>query len=113
MEGWTNTMTIEYLINKESNELFTLKLLNDKGCDAILEYARGLASTEIETWTSKRQAYIVYDHRPSFGNYEYNGMFRTSNKMIDFYMYLIQKRIDNINKLEGCLQLEYTTEGAN
>ena len=112
-EGWMNTMTIEYLINKESNELFTLKLLDDKDCDAVLEYARRLASTEIETWTSTRQRYIVYDHRPSLGKYEYNGMFRASNKVIDFYIYLIQKRIDDINKLEGCLQLEYTTEGAN
>lgn len=111
MEGWMNTMTIEYLINKESDELFTLKLLNDKNCEVILDYVRALASTEIETWTSKRNTYIVYDHRPSFGNYEYNGMFRTSNKMIDFYMYLIQKRIDDINKLEGCLTLQY--EGAN
>ena len=104
-------MTIEYLINKENNEQFTLKLLNDKGCDAILEYVRGLVSVEIETWTSKRQRYIVYDHRPSFGDYEYDGMFRTSDKIIDFYMYLIQKRIDDINKLEGCLTLQY--EGAN
>ena len=104
-------MTIEYLINKESNELFTLKLLNDKDCDAVLEYARELASIESETWTSKRQRYIVYDHRPSFGNYEYEGTFRASNKIIDFYMYLIQKRIDDINKLEGCLTLQY--EGVN
>ena len=104
-------MTIEYLINKESNEQFTLKLLNDKNCEVILEYVRGLASTETETWTSRHQRYIVYNHRPSFGNYEYDGIFRVSNKMIDFYMYLIQKRIDDINKLEGCLTLQY--EGVN
>lgn len=114
MEGWMNTMTIEYLINKESNELFTLKLLNDKGCDAILEYVKGLASIETETWTSRYQRYISYDRRPPFsnsGDYEYEGTFRASNKTIDFYMYLIQKRIDDINKLEGCLTLQY--EGAN
>ena len=111
MEGWTNTMTIEYLINKENDEQFTLKLLDDKDCDAILEYARGLVSTEAETWTHKRKRYIVYDHRPPLGNYEYEGIFRASNKMIDFYMYLIQKRIDDINKLEGCLTLQY--EGVN
>ena len=104
-------MTIEYLINKENDEQFTLKLLNDKDCDAILEYVKELASTEAETWTHKRQRYIVYDYRPSFGEYEYEGIFRASNKMIDFYMYLIQKRIDDINKLEGCLTLQY--EGAN
>ena len=107
-------MTIEYLINKESNEQFTLKLLNDKGCDAILEYVKELASTETETWTSRHQRYISYDCRPPFsnsGNYEYEGVFRTSNKVIDFYMYLIQKRIDDVNKLEGCLTLQY--EGAN
>lgn len=113
-EGWTNTMTIEYLINKESNELFTLKLLNDKDCEVILEYVKELASTETETWTSRRQKYIVYNQRPTFsnsGNYEYEGIFRASNKIIDFYMYLIQKRIDDINKLEGCLTLQY--EGVN
>lgn len=113
-EGWTNTMTIEYLINKESNELFTLKLLNDKDCEVILEYVKELASTEAETWTSRRQKYIVYNQRPTFsnsGNYEYEGIFRASNKIIDFYMYLIQKRIDDINKLEGCLTLQY--EGVN
>lgn len=114
MEGWTNTMTIEYLINKESNEQFTLKLLNDKDCDVILEYAKELASIETETWTSRRQKYIVYNRRPTFliaGGYEYEGVFRASNKIIDFYMYLIQKRIDDINKLEGCLTLQY--EGVN
>lgn len=114
MEGWMNTMTIEYLINKESNELFTLKLPSDKDCEVILEYVRGLASTEIETWTSRHQRYIVYDHRPNFPiseGYEYAGMFRVSSKIIDFYMYLIQKRINDINKLEGCLILQY--EGAN
>ena len=114
MEGWTNTMTIEYLINKESDELFILKLPNDKDCEVILEYVKGLAATEAEEWTSRHQRYISYDRRPPFsnsGNYEYNGIFRTSNKMIDFYMYLIQKRIDDINKLEGCLTLQY--EGVN
>ena len=109
-----NTMTIEYLINKESNELFTLKLLNDKDCDAVLEYAKELVSIESETWTHKRLKYMVYSQRPAIRNavgYEYEGLFRASNKMIDFYMYLIQKRIDDINKLEGCLTLQY--EGVN
>lgn len=107
-------MTIEYLINKDGDEQFTLKLLNDKDCEMILEYVRGLASAETETWTSRRQKYIVYDQRPTFliaGGYEYEGLFRASNKIIDFYMYLIQKRIDDINKLEGCLTLQY--EGVN
>ena len=107
-------MTIEYLINKESDEQFTLKLLNDKDCNSVLEYAKELASIETETWTSRHQRYIVYDHRPTFPiseGYEYAGMFRTSSKIIDFYMYLIQKRIDDINKLEGCLTLQY--EGVN
>ena len=114
MEGWTNTMTIEYLINKESNELFTLKLPNDKDCDAVLEYVRELASIEAETWTNKRLKYITYSQRPAIRNagpYEYEGVFRASSKVIDFYMYLIQKRIDDINKLEGCLTLQY--EGVN
>ena len=114
MEGWMNTMTIEYLINKDSDELFTLKLLNDKDCNAVLEYVKELASIETETWTSRHQRYISYDRRPPFsnsGNYEYEGTFRASNKIIDFYMYLIQKRIDDINKLEGCLTLQY--EGVN
>ena len=111
MGGWMNTMTIEYLINKESDEQFTLKLPNDKDCDVVLTYVKELAFTETETWTSKRKRYIVYDYRPSFGDYEYEGTFRASNKIIDFYMYLIQKRIDDINKLEGCLTLQY--EGVN
>lgn len=107
-------MTIEYLINKESSEIFILKILNDKDCDAVLEYARELASIEAETWTNKRLKYMVYNQRPAIrnaGGFEYEGIFRTSNEMIDFCMYLIHKRIDNINKLEGCLTLQY--EGAN
>ena len=107
-------MTIEYLINKDSDELFTLKLPSDKDCEVILEYVKELASTETETWTNRHQRYISYDRRPPFsnsGNYEYEGTFRASNKIIDFYMYLIQKRIDDINKLEGCLTLQY--EGVN
>lgn len=114
MEGWMNTMTIEYLINKESNELFTLELLNDKGCEVILEYVKELATTETEMWKSVFNNYVMYDYEPIGtynGNFKFIGTFKTSSKLIDYYMYLIQKRIDDINKLEGCLTLQY--EGAN
>lgn len=107
-------MMIEYLINKESNELFTLELLNDKGCEVILEYVKELATTETEVWTSVHNNYMVYDFEPFgaySGGFKFTGVFRASSKIIDYYMYLIQKRIDDINKLEGCLTLQY--EGAN
>lgn len=107
-------MTIEYLINKESDEQFTLKLLNDKDCEVILEYAKELATMETEEWICVHNNYIVYDYEPIgaySGSLKFIGIFRASNKIIDFYMYLIQKRIDDINKLEGCLTLQY--EGAN
>lgn len=113
-EGWTNTMTIEYLINKESNEQFTLKLLNDKDCEVILGYAKELATMETEEWKSKYNSYVVYDYEPFeaySGGFKFTGVFRASSKIIDYYMYLIQKRIDDINKLEGCLVLQY--EGEN
>lgn len=110
MEGWMNIMTIEYLINKESNEQFTLKLLNDKDCEVILEYAKELATIETEEWTSVHNNYIVYDFEPFgayLGSFKFTGIFRTSSKLIDYYIYLIQQRIDNINKLEGCLMLQH------
>lgn len=103
-------MTIEYVINKDSDEQFTLKLLNDKDCEVILEYAKELATIETEVWTSVHNNYIVYDFEPFgaySGSFKFTGIFRASNKIIDYFMYLIQKRIDDINKLEECLVLEY------
>lgn len=107
-------MTIEYVINKDSEEQFTLKLLNDKDCEVVLKYAKELATMETEEWISVDNNYITYNFEP-FGAYsgifEFIGIFRASSKIIDYYMHLIQKRIDNINKLEGCLALQY--KGAN
>lgn len=103
-------MTIEYVINKENDEQFTLRLLNDKGCEVILEYVRELAAAEAEVWTSVHNNYIMYDFEPfgaNEGNFKYLGTFKASSKIIDYYMYLIQKRIDDINKLEGCLMLQH------
>lgn len=110
MEGWTITMTIEYVINKENYEQFTLKLLNDKDCEVILAYVKELATIESEEWASVFQNYITYDFEPFgayAGNFKFTGTFKASSKIIDYYIYLIQKRIDDINKLEGCLMLQY------
>lgn len=106
-------MTIEYNINKYDNDKFAIELKNAENKIVIDDLLDNLKAIK-EEYQSKYNRYVVYDYSPScIQGFKYYAEFETSRRYIDFIMYLITKRLDNINKLEGCLQLEYTTEGVN
>lgn len=111
MEGWMNTMTIEYTINKYEESKFAIELKNAKDKIAIDELLDNLKGIK-EEYQSKYNSYIVYDYKPAcIAGFKYYAEFEASKVYIDFIMYLITTRLNNINKLEGCLKLQY--EGAN
>ena len=111
MEGWTNTMTIEYSINKYEGDKFAIKLevaTHRKTIDNLIGNLKPIR----EEYRSKYNNYIVYDYEPKcIAGFKYYAEFEVSERYIDFVMYLITTRLDNINKLEGCLTLQY--EGVN
>ena len=106
-------MTIEYLINKYDKNKFAIEFKNaihKKAVDDLLYNLKVIR----EEYRSKYNNYIVYDYEPfTIDGFKYYAEFEVSRRYIDFIMYLITTKLDNINKLEGCLQLEYTTEGVN
>lgn len=111
MEGWTNTMTIEYLVNKCDENKFAIELKDAKSKIAIDDLLDNLKATK-EEYQSKYNRYVVYDYQPScIQGFKYYAEFEVSRRYIDFIMYLITTKLENINKLEGCLTLQY--EGAN
>ena len=111
MEGWTNTMTIEYLINKYDENKFAIEFKSAKDKMAIDELLDNLKGIK-EEYQSKYNSYIVYDYEPAcIAGFKYYAEFEVSKVYIDFIMYLITTKLDSINKLEGCLTLQY--EGAN
>ncbi len=106
-------MTIEYSINKYESDKFTIELKNAKDRIAIDNLLDNLKAIK-EEYQSKYNRFIAYDYIPRcFEGFKYYAEFEVSKGYIDFIMYLITTKLDNINKLEGCLQLEYTTEGVN
>lgn len=106
-------MTIEYNINKYESDKFAIEFkeaIYKKTVDDLL----GSLKVIREEYRSKYNRYLVYDHEPvCTDGFKYFAKFEVSKRYIDFIMYLITTKLDNINKLEGCLQLEYTTEGVN
>lgn len=112
MEGWTNTMTIEYLINKLDENKFAIELKSAENKIAINDLLDNLKTIK-EEYQSKRASHIAYDYMPRFllEGFKYYAEFEVSKGYIDFIMYLITTKLENINKLEGCLTLQY--EGAN
>ena len=106
-------MTIEYLINKDDENKFAIEFksaIHKKAIDDLL----GNLKVIREEYQSKYNSYVVYDYEPSsIVGFKYYAEFEISRRYMDFIMYLITTKLDNINKRERCLQLEYTTEGAN
>ena len=104
-------MTIEYLINKYDENKFAIELKDAENKIAIDDLLDNLKTIK-EEYQSKYNSFIVYDYKPSCTTgFKYYAEFEVSRRYIDFIMYLITSKLDNINKLEGCLTLQY--EGVN
>lgn len=108
-----NNMSIEYSINKYSNNRFEIELNNAMDRYIIDDLIDNMKIIQ-ESYISKYNKYVVYDFAPAcIDGFKYSAQLEVSERYIDFMIYLITTRINNINKLEGCLQLEYVTEGVN
>ena len=104
-------MTIEYNINKYDNDKFAIELKNAENKISIDNLLDNLKVIK-EEYQSKYNRYVVYDYMPRcLEGFKYYAEFEVSKRYIDFIMYLITTKLDNINKLEGCLTLQY--EGVN
>ena len=104
-------MTIEYLINKYESDKFAIELKNAEDKIAIDDILNSLKVIR-EKYKSNYISNIVYDYKPvRLEGFKYYAEFEVSKIYIDFIMYLITTKLDNINKLEGCLTLQY--EGVN
>lgn len=66
-----------------------------------------------QKYKSKYNSYIEYEEQPfTLEGFKYSVTLGFSSEdYMEFYAYDIQAKIDMINQLEGCLQLEY--EGSN
>ena len=113
-EKMLNTATndlAEYLINKYESDKFAIELKSAEDKIAINNLLDNLKVIK-EEYKSKYNNYIVYDYEPlCVQGFKYYAEFEVSKVYIDFIMYLITTKLDNINKLEGCLTLQY--EGVN
>ena len=84
MEGWMNTMTIEYLINKYDKNKFAIEFKSAIYKKAIDDLLNNLKIIK-EEYQSKYNSYVVYDYEPSsIAGFKYYAEFETSRRYIDF-----------------------------
>ena len=105
---------IEYNIKKSPKyRQITITLEKAKYKDLILNARLDRCRIVSQKYKSKRNSYIEYDEQPYvIDGFEYSVILEfCSEDYMEFYCYDIQARLDLINHLEGCLELEY--EGSN
>lgn len=105
---------IEYQIGKSPKyRQLTIVLEKEEYKDLILNARLDRCRIVRQQWQSIHNRYVVYDSQP------YNPLgFRytcvlefSSEDYMEFYYYDLTSKLDLINHLEGCLELEY--EGSN
>lgn len=106
---------IEYSIRKEPiTKQMTITLEEEKYKDLILNAELDKCKIIREQWQNVCNAHLMYNYRPNFvpSDYRYICILEfNSEDYMEFYYYDLTSKLDLINHLEGCLQLEY--EGSN
>lgn len=100
---------IEYKIEKcQKSRQITITLEKEKYKDLILN-ARLECKIIKQEWQSHYNPYIIYDTQPYNPlNFRYACVLEFSSEdYMDFYYYDLTSKLDLINRLEGCLELEY------
>ena len=105
---------IEYQIEKSPKyRQLTITLEEEKYKDLILNARLDRCKIIEQQWQSIYNCYVIFNtqpHNPLGFRYicvlEFN-----SEDYMEFYYYDLTSKLDLINRLEGCLQLEY--EGSN
>ena len=90
-----------------------IKLEEARYADLILNARLDRCRIVSQKYKSKSNSYIEYDEQPYFiDGFEYSVILEFySEDYMEFCCYDIQAKLDLINRLEGCLELEY--EGSN
>ena len=105
---------IEYQIEKSPKyRQLTIVLEKEKYKDLILNARLDRCKIVSQKYKSKYNSYIEYDEQPFVvEGFRYSVTLEfCSEDYMEFYCYDIQAKLDLINRLEGCLELEY--EGSN
>lgn len=105
---------IEYQIGKSPKyRQLTIVLEKEKYKDLILNARLDRCRIVKQQWQSIYNPYAIFDEEPYNPlNFRYTCVLEFSSEdYMEFYCYDIQAKLDLINHLEGCLELEY--EGSN
>ena len=105
---------IEYrLIKVPEDKRIIIKLEEAQYAHLILNARLDRCRIVSQKYKSKRNSYIEYDEQPFvIDGFKYSVILEfCSEDYMEFYCYDIQAKLDLINHLEGCLELEY--KGSN
>ena len=105
---------IEYNIKKSPKyRQITITLEKAKYKDLILNARLDRCKIVKQQWDSIYNSYVTFSVQPSNSiGFKYTCVLEFSSEdYMEFYYYDLTSKLDLINRLEGCLQLEY--EGSN
>lgn len=105
---------IEYSLFKiPDDKRIIIRLEEAKYADLILNARLDRCKIVSQKYKSKYNSYVEYDEQPlTIDGFKYSVTLEFySEDYMEFYCYDIQAKLDLINHLEGCLELEY--EGSN
>ena len=105
---------IEYNIKKcPAYRQITITLEKAKYKDLILNARLDRCKIVKQQWDSIYNSYVTFNVQPSNSmGFKYTCVLEFSSEdYMEFYYYDLTSKLDLINRLEGCLELEY--EGSN
>lgn len=105
---------IEYTIEKTpAYRQITITLEEERYKDLILNARLDRCRIIKQQWQSIYNSYAIFNTQPSNPwNFKYTCVLEFSSEdYMEFYYYDLTSKLDLINRLEGCLELEY--EGSN
>nr|DAH13558.1 MAG TPA: hypothetical protein [Caudoviricetes sp.] len=102
---------IEYSVRKEPmTKQMTIVLEEEKYKDLILNARLDKCKIISQQWQSVYNSYVAYDYSPICSEgFKYTCTLEfNSEDYMEFFYYDLTSKLDLINHLEGCLQIEYT-----
>lgn len=101
---------IEYSLFKiPEDKRIIIRLEEAQYADLILNARLDRCKIVSQKYKSKRNSYIEYDEKPYVTNgFKYSVTLEfCSEDYMEFYCYDLTSKLDLINHLEGCLELDY------
>lgn len=101
---------IEYSLFKiPEDKRIIIRLEEAQYADLILNARLDRCKIVSQNYKSRTNSYIEYDEKPfNINGFKYSVILEFSSEdYMEFYCYDIQAKLDLINHLEGCLELDY------